>query len=89
MYEVQLTPLAESDIQSAVDWWKEHHSAIEAEAWYVGIIAAIQSLSQLPTRCRLVRPATFSVPVRQLLFGVSAQPTHRVLFAISNQTVTV
>lgn len=89
MYEIELTPLAESDIQAAVDWWKEHHSSVEAEIWYTGILAAIQSLSQLPMRCRVVSINAFDVPVRQLLYGVSSKPTHRVLFAVNEKTVTV
>ncbi|GAB5405691.1 MAG: hypothetical protein Aurels2KO_39220 [Aureliella sp.] len=89
MYEVDLTPLAESDIQAAVNWWKEHHSPGEAKVWYDGILSAIQSLSQLPLRCRVVSTDAFDVPVRQLLYGVSSKPTHRVLFAVANTTVTV
>ncbi|MFK7735140.1 MAG: type II toxin-antitoxin system RelE/ParE family toxin [Pirellulaceae bacterium] len=89
MYEIELTPLAEGDIQAAVDWWKEHHSPVEAEVWYVGILAAIQSLAQMPMRCRVVSVSAFDVPVRQLLYGVSSKPTHRVLFAVNEATETV
>lgn len=89
MFEINITPLAESDMQSAVNWWKEHRSAAESEVWYMGLLAEIQTLTEIPTRCRPVQSEAFAVPIRQLLYGVSAKPTHRILFGLNETTVTI
>lgn len=90
MFEVVLTPKAESDLQQSVDWWGQHHSLNEAERWYNGILATIESLSNLPHRCPLVRNTKcLGREVRQLLYGVSSKLTHRIYFGIDGDTVTV
>ena len=51
MFKVLINATAESDIQSAADWWKQNRSAQQAEHWYDGIYTAIKTLSENPERC--------------------------------------
>ena len=90
MFQVVITARAQADLQQAATWWKENRSAKEAETWYDGISAKIRTLAQMPTRCPLARENEHVTPeVRQLLYGVSSHPTHRVLYAIEGHTVTI
>jgi plasmid stabilization system protein ParE len=90
VFQVVITARAKADLQQAANWWKENRSATEAETWYIGISAKIETLTHMPTRCRL---ATESKQVKreihQLLYGVSSRPTHRILFGIDGDTVTI
>ena len=90
MFKVLINATAESDIQSAADWWKQNRSAQQAEHWYDGIFAAIKTLSENPGRCSLAAENEHTKrEIRQLLFGVSKKPTHRVLFYLDGNSVVV
>ena len=90
MFQVFITAQAQADLQQAATWWKENRSAKEAEIWYDGISAKIQTLAQMPERCRIAAESeNVEREVRQLLYGVSSHPTHRVLFVIDGDTVTI
>lgn len=90
MFVVVITSRARLDIESAVEWWRENRSAEQAERWYIGIFAALESLSEMPQRCRLVsNHEQLGREVRQLLYGVGSSLTHRVFFGIDGQTVTI
>ena len=90
MFKVLIIATAESDIQSAADWWKQNRSAQQAEHWYDGIYTAIKTLSENPERCSLAAENEHTKQeIRQLLFGVSKKPTHRVLFYVDKRSVVV
>ncbi|QEG38507.1 type II toxin-antitoxin system RelE/ParE family toxin [Roseimaritima ulvae] len=92
MPKVEITELSRADIQEAYDWWSENHSAIQATEWYEQLFKAIASLQQMPERCPKVPEAELSRGgVRQLLFGLGARPTHRIVFHfdIDADTVTI
>jgi plasmid stabilization system protein ParE len=90
VFKVVITARAKADLQHAANWWKENRSANEAETWYDGISAKIQTLAQMPALCRLAAESEHVQPeIRQLLYGVSSRPTHRVLFGIDGDTVTI
>ncbi len=90
MFVVRLTERAEQDINRNADWWEEHRSKDQADRWYLGIFKAMQSLSNLPTRCGMAPEAgALDRPIRQLLFGLSRQLTHRVLFTIDGNNVVI
>ncbi len=90
MAKVVLTGPAKHDIRAAYEWWRDNRSREQAERWYRGILAAARSLSRHPERCG---PATESdlLPqgIRQLLFGLGRQVTHRLVFTIDEGTVII
>jgi plasmid stabilization system protein ParE len=90
MARVIITGPAKRDIQAAHDWWTENRSAEQADRWYVGIHASIQTLRNTPERCSMAAESDLLTPgVRQLLFGLGRQATHRILFTIDGSTVVV
>ena len=90
MAHVILTGPAKRDILAAYDWWKENRSAEQADRWYVGIHAAIKSLRDVPHRCPLAAESDLLAQgIRQHLFGLGRRATHRIVFAIDDNTVVV
>lgn len=89
-FKVEVARSAEQDIQSAFDWWREHRSAEDAIRWLDQIYPAIASLESMPRRCeQAVEHRGAQSELRQLLFGIGDRPTHRILFTIEGDTVTV
>lgn len=90
MYDIVIMPRAQKDMQDAVDWWKANRSVEQAESWYLKILAAIETLSHMPDRCRVIQGTErLGRDVHQLLFGVGSKPTHRIYFGIDGETVTI
>lgn len=90
MPRIIITGPARRDIEAAYDWWKEHRSVEQANRWYVGIHAAVQSLRSNPERCSLATEHDLLAQgIRQLLFGLGRRATHRVVFTIDGDTVVV
>jgi plasmid stabilization system protein ParE len=90
MLNLDITGPAKSDIQSVHDWWAQHKSLEEAHRWYLGIHAAIESLRKKSESCSFATERDLlEQGVRQLLFGLGRRPTHRIVFAIDDQTVVV
>jgi plasmid stabilization system protein ParE len=88
-YTVIIMPDAEQEMEDVYAWLlsqtKQH-----APLWYNGLIDAILSLEDMPTRCPLA-PESASMDaqeIRQLLYGT---PPHlyRILFEIRAGTVLV
>jgi plasmid stabilization system protein ParE len=62
----------------------------EASRWLEGMESAIQSLAEHAERFPLATESTeFDFPLRQMSFGVSRRPTHRVLFSVHDDRVLV
>lgn len=58
--------------------------------WYDELAKRIKTLGVSPQRFALApESAKLGVRIRQMLFGVSAKPTHRVLYLVDNDEVTV
>jgi len=90
VFRILISTKAEVDMDSAADWWATNHSAKQAERWYNSIHHAIQTLSEIPERCPLAAENEFTDrEIRNLLFGVSSKPTHRVIFYLDEQDVIV
>lgn len=90
MHEVRIAEPAKQDLQAAFEWWRDNRSAEQAGRWYREIHKAILSLRELPLRC----PPAFEADLiaqemRQLAFGLGSRPTHRIVFAVAENTVTV
>jgi plasmid stabilization system protein ParE len=90
MYNVRISEPAEHDIRAAFELWRDNRSAEQATRWYIGIRKAISSLRDTPERWALA-PETDLLPqgIRQLLFGLRRRPTHRIVFTIVDQDVTI
>jgi plasmid stabilization system protein ParE len=90
MARVIVTGPAKQDIKEAYEWWANNRSVEQAKRWYVGIRAAIHSLRKNPERCALpIESDLLEQGIRQLSFGIGRRATHRIVFAIEDQTVVV
>ena len=90
IYRVVLTAQAARELEQAAEWWSGNRSPDEARKWYAGISVAIYSLGELPLRFPLAdENADFPIELRELHFGISAQPTHRAIFTIVADSVVV
>tara|TARA_R110002111_G_scaffold158642_1_gene225457 strand:- start:375 stop:701 length:327 start_codon:yes stop_codon:yes gene_type:complete len=88
-FDIKITGKAKADLVANLTWWSENRSASQAERWHDEILIAIRSLSAMPARYPIVQGATFGRDVRSLLFGLGPRTTHRIYFAIENQSVIV
>jgi plasmid stabilization system protein ParE len=90
MTQLVVTEPADRDIQEAFEWWRDHRSSEEAARWYDQIVRAIETLREAPERCPLARESELHPKgLRELHFGVSRRPTHRIVFTIDGDTVIV
>jgi plasmid stabilization system protein ParE len=90
MYEVRISEPARQDLQAAFAWWRANRSVEQASRWYRGIHKAISSLKQMPLRCPPALEADLLAQgIRQLAFGVGTRPTHRIVFTIAENVVTI
>lgn len=84
--QVEITPIAEAQIEQAYHWYRERNSEF-ADHWFRGLMNEIATLKEKPQRCALaVEHEIFSEEVRQLLYG-KAKNVYRVLFTIRDATV--
>jgi plasmid stabilization system protein ParE len=86
--QVEITPVAETQIEQAYFWYRERNPEF-ADRWFRGLMNAIATLQEKPQRCALaVEHGIFSEEVRQLLYGKSKN-VYRILFTIRDTTVYV
>ena len=86
-YRVELTESARANVDEAHQWLAER--TVHAAAWFNGLEAAIEGLSEFPNRCSLARESReFDEPVRQLLYGKRPH-IYRVLFIVRRDVVYV
>lgn len=86
-YRVELTDSAKAEADAAYEWLAERTA--RAAGWFNGLVDAIESLGEMPTRCNLARESDeFEEPVRQLLYGKSPH-VYRVLFIVRKDVVHV
>lgn len=86
-FQVEITPIAESQIEQAYRWYREHNPEF-ADRWFRGLMNTIATLQEKPQRCALaVEHEIFTEEVCQLLYGKSKNNVHRVLFTIRDDTV--
>lgn len=87
-FQVELTPVAEAQIEKAYCWYRESNSEF-ADRWFRDLMNAIATLQEKPQRCTLaLEHKIFPEEVRQLLYGKSKN-IYRVLFAIRDTTIYV
>jgi plasmid stabilization system protein ParE len=84
----EITEPAKADIQEAYDWWAESRSAIQAAEWYERTFEAIATLQNMPERCpRVPEDGLSRAGARQLLVGIGARPTHRIVFHFDTDAI--
>jgi plasmid stabilization system protein ParE len=87
-FQVEITPIAESQIEQAYRWYREHNPEF-ADRWFRGLMNAIATLQENSQRCALaIEHEIFSEEVRQLLYGKS-KGMYRVIFTVRETTVYV
>ena len=88
-FRVELSDRAKRDISAIYDWLRSQQAGDAGERWFVGLRAAIASLTHLPSRCPLAPENRDSpVEVGQLLYGRRPH-IYRILFAIEGDVVNV
>jgi plasmid stabilization system protein ParE len=88
-FRVKITPKAEREMDVILTWLLAHGAGDTGVRWFRGLREAINSLSELPTRCSLApENAKTSYEVRQLLYGHKRR-TYRILFVIREDLVEV
>jgi plasmid stabilization system protein ParE len=87
---VKIVPRVREEIESAHQWWAENRSSEQANRWERGLEKAIMGLGKTyPQHSMAPENPKFPFEVRQLLFGLGRRPTHRVLFTIAANEVSV
>lgn len=87
---VQLLPRAAVQLHESASWWAQNRSVDQAARWLTKIEIAIAALATEAERHPLARESeAVSVVLHQMNFGVSGQPTHRVLYSFDENNVTV
>ena len=80
-YEIILSLDARQDIYTTVNYLEQNQSKLVASNWRTRIIAALESLSHMPQRCRRIfEKEDISGEIRSLL----CHP-HRIIFEISDE----
>lgn len=81
-YRVDISSVAESEIDRAFLSLSQLTSPAKASQWYGGLLEAIESLSTMPNRCPLARENEyFSQDIRQLLYD-RGRAAYRIVFTI-------
>jgi plasmid stabilization system protein ParE len=89
-FDVHISDLAESDIDSAYRWCRDNRSSDQANRWFHQIHEAVETLSKMPFRCPRCDDTKLSdAEIRQLLFGIGRRPTHRIVFEIDEDKVII
>jgi plasmid stabilization system protein ParE len=87
-YRIEIAQEAEKEIGDAYLWIRSDSPA-NAVRWRQGLLEALKSLSQQPTRCPLApESAAFRQEIRQLIYGKRGG-VYRVLFVIGERTVSI
>lgn len=88
-FRVEVTPEAEHDADSIIEWLLAHHAGDAGIRWVKALEEAIDSLSKFPRRCPLAaETAAFPVEIRHLLYGHKPH-VYRILFTIEGESVYV
>jgi plasmid stabilization system protein ParE len=70
VFRVELAPRAFADLDSIAGYIRERESFESAEKWFNAILRAIESLAEMPQRCRVAEESRdLGREVRVLLYG--------------------
>jgi len=86
-YRVDISLPALTDAEEAYLWVK-YHAPESAGQWYEGLMQAVFSLENFPTRCPISAESEFlGVEIRQFIYGKHGN-TYRILFSIGDDPTT-
>lgn len=84
-YSVKLSPQARRDVQETADFLRDNAGIERAQKWKNGILSAIESLSEMPSRCAIAEEsAEVGVELRHLMHR-----PHRIIFRVQEAAQTV
>jgi plasmid stabilization system protein ParE len=85
-FRVEISPRAFTDLDEIARYIKQQGSIEQAEEWFNGIIAAIRTLEDLPSRCPVADESEdLKQEVRLLLYG-KRNRKYRVYYSIQQRT---
>ena len=85
-FRVDISPRAFNDLDEIARYIKEQASSEQAEEWFNGMIAAIQTLEDLPNRCRVADESEeLEQEVRLLLYG-KRNRQYKVYYSVQERT---
>src|SRR5215469_14715488 len=88
-FEVRTTPEAEQEAIAILDWLLEQQAGETGLRWFTRMEAAIESLAEMPQRCKLApENKSFPFEVRELLYGQRPH-VYRILFTIEGNVVFI
>jgi toxin ParE1/3/4 len=88
-FRVDVTLKAYRDLSGILRWLLTEHAGQHGLSWYDGLIKAIDTLSEAPSRCpKALEDATSRREIRHLLYG-NRPHVYRVLSTIEGDVVTV
>jgi plasmid stabilization system protein ParE len=88
-FRVELAPEALADLDAIAVYIQERGSFVNAERWFNGIVDAIRSLDELPTRCPVAAESQeLQTEIRLLLHG-KRHRQYKIYFAIHHDSGTV
>lgn len=84
-YRVRLSLQARQDVQETADFLRDNAGVERARKWKNGVLEAIESLSEMPSRCAVAEEsAEIGVELRHLIHR-----PHRIIFRVQEATQTV
>lgn len=84
-YKVRLSLQAKQDVREATDYIRANANLERTRKWKNGVLEAIESLSEMPTRCAVAEEsAEIGVELRHLIHR-----PHRIIFRVQEGTQTV
>ena len=87
-FRVEISPRAFNDIDEIVRFIQQQSSFEQAEEWFNGIIATIQTLEDMPSRCPVADESEeLGQEVRLLLYG-KRNRKYKVYYSIRQRTVS-
>lgn len=84
-YSVKLSPQARCDVRETADFLRDNAGVESARKWKNGVLSAIESLSEMPSRCAVAEEsAEVGLELRQMIHR-----PHRIIFRVQEATQTV
>jgi plasmid stabilization system protein ParE len=90
MFEVVLSKTAVTELEDARRWWTDNRSEDQANTWYNGFVKRMELLRKDPERFGFAPEIQkLHVPIRQLAYGLGRHPTHRAIYIVRANRVTI
>jgi plasmid stabilization system protein ParE len=85
-YTVKIMPRAQTDMERLCEWITTR-SPLHGQDWFDGLVEAVESLQERPTRCAFA-PEFRAKGIRHLLYG-RGRNVYRIIFRVKNEVVEV